>query len=145
MDIIAGQDCVGAGVEPDISERYSRANRFRSLTRLNLIYEVLKFARDGLVMVRIPAGAGTHQVVERLGNLGIQPQLNAAAYVVVPHIAQIALTAPYVEKQITYQYPGLMHNPKRLVPVTGEKAAILYENYTLYREALLAGRITPLN
>lgn len=38
-----------------------------------------------------------------------------------------------------YQYPGLMHNPRHPVPAGGERAATLYENYAIYREAMLNG------
>ena len=53
-------------------------------------------------------------------------------------VAQLELTAPFVEKQLIYQYPGLMHHPDHPVHVGGERAATLYMDYAAYRDALLA-------
>ncbi|MFA7232452.1 MAG: hypothetical protein WC071_14360, partial [Victivallaceae bacterium] len=54
--------------------------------------------------------------------------------------AQLDLSAPYVDKQIIYQYPGLMQHPDHPVKVGGERAITLYEEYVIYRQAVLEGR-----
>jgi hypothetical protein len=52
-------------------------------------------------------------------------------------VTQLKYTAPYVEKQIIYQYPGLMTHPDFPVKVGSERAETLYEQYFLYRENIL--------
>lgn len=143
VDIIAYQDTVGLGVEPDIFGRYARADRFRSLARLPFVYEELSYAHDAW-----ESGNPWNQYVRPRGRTRLWNDLEIWEFdyrgVLQPAefsriTAQLDLTAPFVEKQIIYQYPGLMHNPRHPVPVGGERAAALYENYAIYREAMLNG------
>ena len=143
VDIIAYQDTVGLGVEPDIFGRYARADRFRSLARLPFVYEELSYAHDAW-----ESGNPWNQYVRPRGRTRLWNDLEIWEFdhrgVLQPAefsriTAQLDLTAPFVEKQIIYQYPGLMHNPRHPVPVGGERAATLYENYAIYREAMLNG------
>ena len=143
VDIIAYQDTVGLGVEPDIFGRYARADRFRSLARLPFVYEELSYAHDAW-----ESGNPWNQYVRPRGRTRLWNDLEIWEFdhrgVLQPAefsriTAQLDLTAPFVEKQIIYQYPGLMHNPCHPVPVGGERAATLYENYAIYREARLSG------
>ena len=55
-------------------------------------------------------------------------------------VAQLERTVPFVDKQIIYQYPGLMQHPDHPIPVGGERAITLYESYALYRDSVLQGR-----
>ncbi len=149
VDIAAYQDTVGLGVEPDIFGRHARADRYRSLDRLPFMYEALKFAHDGWCT---PEDAPNHYwnfYTRPRGRTALWNDLEIWEFdhrkILYPTelsrvAAQLELTAPYVDKQIIYQYPGLMHHPDHPVPVGGERARTLYETYALYREAVLAGR-----
>ena len=54
--------------------------------------------------------------------------------------AALDLTAPHVEKQVIFQYPGLLCSPDFPAGLGGERAADLYEQYADYGHRLLAGR-----
>ncbi len=149
VDIAAYQDSVGLGVEPDIFGRHARANRYHSLDRLPHFFEMAKFAHDGWT--------SREERDQKLWNFYLRDRGRTALWndlelwefdhrkELLPTelsrvVAQLELTAPYVDKQIIYQYPGLMHHPDHPVKVGGERAATLYENYALYRQAVLDGR-----
>lgn len=149
VDIAAYQDSIGLCVEPDIFGRFSRADRFQRLARLPVLYETAKFAHDGW--------ASDEQKNDKLWNCYLRKRGRTALWNDVEiwefnHnkelltaelsriVAQLELTAPYVDKQIIYQYPGLMHHPHHRVKVGGERAATLYEDYAIYRQAVLENR-----
>jgi len=147
VDIIAYQDTVGLGVEPDIFGRYARADRSRGLARLPWLYEMHRFTHDGWIAPDATPNLWNGYTRSR-GRTALWNDLeiwefNHRQELLPTEIARVAaqleLTAPFVDKQIIYQYPGLMHNPNHPVPVGGERAATLYETYALYREAVLAG------
>ncbi|MDD3155518.1 MAG: DUF4434 domain-containing protein [Victivallaceae bacterium] len=144
VDVIAYQDCVGVGVEPDIFGRYARANRFRSLARLPFVYEELKFAHDawnsGDLWNQYSRARGKTKLWNDVEIWEFDNQRTLLPTELSRITAQLDMTAPFVEKQIIYQYPGLMHHPNHPVHVGGERAATLYENYAIYRQALLEGR-----
>lgn len=149
VDIIAYQDTVGLGVEPDIFGRYARADRFRSLDRLPFLFEQLKFIHDGWFAPEAPDINYWNFYTRKRGRTALWNDLEIWEFdhrkELIPTelsrvTAQLELTARYVDKQIIYQYPGLMHHPGHPVPVGGERARTLYETYQLYRDAVLAGR-----
>ena len=146
VDVIAYQDTVGLGVCPDVYGRHAMAGRHASLARLPEMYRMLKFAHDAWQ----PAGA------EKPGywNYYTRPRGRTALWndleiwefdhrtALYPTelsrvVSQLELTAPYVEKQIIFQYPGFMCHPDHPVKVGGERAVTLYEEYALYREMVL--------
>ncbi|MST99007.1 DUF4434 domain-containing protein [Victivallaceae bacterium BBE-744-WT-12] len=149
VDIIAYQDTVGLGVEPDIFGRYARADRLRSLERLLFLYEMLRFSHDGWQSPECPEPDYWNYYTRKRGRTALWNDVEIWEFdhrrELIPAelsriTAQLDLTAPYVDKQIIYQYPGLMHHPGHPVPVGGERARTLYETYAVYREAVLAGR-----
>jgi hypothetical protein len=148
VDIIAYQDTVGLGVCPDAFGRHARAGRHLSLDRLPFLYEALKYAHDAWQ----PADAATpgywNHYTRPRGRTALWNDLEVWEF---DHrlslhptelsrvVSQLDLTAPYVDKQIIFQYPGLMQHPDHPVPVGGERARTLYEEYAAYRENLLRG------
>lgn len=149
VDIIAYQDTVGLGVEPDIFHRHERANRYRSLDRLPVLYEQLKFIHDGWHHPDAEEIGYWNFYLRKRGRTALWNDLEVWEFdhrkELIPTelsrvVAQLELTAPYVDKQIIYQYPGLMHNPSHPVPVGGERARTLFETYQVYRQAVLEGR-----
>ena len=147
VDICAYQDTVGLGVEPDIFGRHARAGRYQSLHRLPVLYEMAKFAHDGWVANEpTPAELWNFYRRER-GRTALWNDLEIWEFnhkrELLPTelsrvVAQLELTAPFVDKQIIYQYPGLMCHPDHPARVGGgERAVTLYETYALYRESLL--------
>jgi hypothetical protein len=146
VDIIAYQDSVGLAVEPPFLGRIHRYDRHRSLHRLPELYSMLKFAHDAwqpadaekpnlwtyYTRSRGPTALWNNVEVWEFDHRGA---LVPAEFSRV--VSQLDLTAPFVRKQIIYQYPGLMCHPDHPVPVGGERAVTLYEQYMLYRNRLL--------
>ena len=142
VDIIAYQDTVGLGVCPDAYGRHARAGRALSLDRLPYMYEGLKYAHDAWQ----PAGAtdkfwnyytrprGRTALWNDLEVWEFDHRLSCVPTEISRVVSQLELTAPYVEKQIIFQYPGLMCHPDFPVKVGGERAVTLYEGYALWRE-----------
>ena len=150
VDIVAYQDCVGLGVEPDMFGRHAQADRHHSLHRLPYLYQRLKFAHDGWCAgePKLDLSYWNAYFRER-GRTAIWNDLEIWEFdhrcTILPTelsrvVSQLDLTAPFVEKQIIYQYPGLMQHPDHPVKVGGERAITLYEDYANYRKAVLAGR-----
>ena len=149
VDIIAYQGTVGRGAEPEMVGRYARADRLRSLERLPFLYEMLRFSHDGWQSPECPEPDYWNYYTRKRGRTALWNDVEIWEFdhrrELIPAelsriTAQLDLTAPYVDRQIIYQYPGLMHHPGHPVPVGGERARTLYETYAVYREAVLAGR-----
>jgi hypothetical protein len=151
VDIIAYQDTVGVGFEPDPHGRSGLASRHQVLDRLPYFYQALQFAHDGwkdsngdLANISYWNTYFRERGRTALWNDVEIWELDHNLTLVPTEIARIAsqldLTAPYVDKQIIFQYPGLMQHPDHPVKVGGERAVTLYEQYALYRDAVLAGR-----
>ncbi len=141
VDIIAYQDTVGLGVDERRWGRIARADRRTSLERLPLLYDNFKFAHDAW-----HENEFCYHYCRKRGRTAIWNDLEIWEFdrdgALLPTemsriAAQLELTAPYVDKQIIYQYPGLMHNPAHPVRLGGERAATLYEAYVYYREMVL--------
>ncbi len=146
VDIVAYQDTVGLGVDERRWGRIARADRHTSLDRLPLLYDNLKFAHDAW-----RENEFCYHYRRSRGRTAIWNDLEIWEFdrdgALMPTemsriAAQLELTAPYVDKQIIYQYPGLMHNPAHPVRLGGERAATLYEAYVYYREMVL-GALRP--
>jgi len=144
VDIVAYQDTVGLAC-PEIFGRHARADRHLSLHRLPLVYEGLKYAHDGWKPADTKIGYWNLYTRPR-GRTAIWNDLEIWEF--DSHLAlyptelsridsQLTLTAPYVEKQIIYQYPGFMCHPDNPVKVGGERAVTLYEAYAFYRQQVL--------
>lgn len=149
VDIIAYQDTVGLGVEPDIFGRHSRANRFKSLARLPYLYEQLKFIHDGYTPPEAKEINLWNYYTRKRGRTLLWNDLEIWEFDhkqrLVPTelsriVAQLELSAPFVDKQIIYQYVGLMNSPRHPVQFFGDRASLLYEGYQLYRNAILKQR-----
>lgn len=151
VDIIAYQDTVGLGVCPDIFGRHGRANRAKSLERLPFMYAALKYAHDGWQPADAVKPSYWYHYNRLRGRTALWNDLEIWEFDhrrgLLPTelsrvVSQLDLTAPYVEKQIIYQYPGLMCHPDHPAKVGGERAVTLYEGYALYR-AHLCGDQSP--
>ncbi len=151
VDIVAYQDCVGLAVEPDPFGRYLMADRHHSLHRLPYLYQRLKFAHDGWKDMNAEKKSlsywncyfrerGRTAIWNDVEIWEMDHRLSLIPTEISRVAAQLELTAPFVEKQIIYQYPGLMQHPDHPVKVGGERAITLYEDYANYRQAVLAGR-----
>ena len=151
VDIVAYQDCVGLGVEPDPLGRYLMADRHHSLHRLPYLYQRLRFAHDGWRDSNAEKKSlcmwntyfrerGRTAIWNDLEIWEFDSKLSLIPTEISRMAAQLDLTAPFVEKQIIYQYPGLMQHPDHPVKVGGERAITLYEDYANYRQAVIAGR-----
>lgn len=150
VDIIAYQDSVGLGVPPGPFNRYLMADRHHSLHRLPYLYQSLKFAHDGWNAADAKHPGYWNYYRRDRGRTAIWNDLEIWEMdhnkTLVPTeisrvVAQLELTAPFVEKQIIYQYPGLMQHPDHPIKVGGERAITLYEEYVLYRDAVLTGKL----
>jgi hypothetical protein len=145
VDIIAYQDTVGLGVCPDAFGRHARAGRHLSLDRLPFMYEGLKYAHDAWQPPGSKRGYWNYYTRPRgrtalwndLEIWEFDHRLSLHPTELSRVVSQLEKTAPYVEKQIIYQYPGLMWHPDHPVKVGGERAATLYEEYAVYREKVL--------
>ena len=146
IDIIAYQDTVGLGVAPDKFGRFAMADRHDSLHRLPYMFQRLKFAHDGWHASSETEMDYWNYYTRKRGRTAIWNDLEIWEFdshgrlfptELSRIVAQLDLTAPYVEKQIIYQYPGLMCHPDHSLHVGGERAATLYEDYARYRESLL--------
>lgn len=149
VDIVAYQDSVGLGVCPDALGRHARADRHETLHRLPLLYKGLRWSHDAWQ----PAddvksfwhyyhrARGRTAIWNDLEVWEFDHRLSLHACEFSRMVSQLRLTAPYVEKQIIYQYPGLMCHPDHPIKAGGERAVTLYEEYALYREAVLKGRL----
>ncbi len=156
VDVIAYQDSVGMA-ESLGAYRYRRGSSHRNLVSLPYIYEQIKFAHDGWLPDNGIKVTGDHcwNFYRRSKRTAFWNDLeiwdidinNALVPARMSRImSQLALSAPFVDKQIMYQYVGLMHNPKHPVRIGGNAAAHLYEAYQEYRSRILAGeRLTTYN
>jgi hypothetical protein len=148
VDIMAYQDTVGLGC-PDAFGRHSLADRHMSLHRLPEVYKNLKAAHDAWQ----PADSATpgywNYYTRPRGRTALWNDLEVwefdRRFALYPTElaridSQLTLTAPYVEKQIIFQYPGFMCHPDNPVKVGGERAVTLYEAYAGYREDVLKGK-----
>lgn len=148
VDIVAYQDTVGLGVEPDMFGRHARANRFESLEQIHYLFKFVKYAHDGWQKSDAEQIDLWNCYFRARGRTALWNDLEIWEF---DHrkslhptelsrvVAQLERSAPFVDKQIIYQYPGLMHHPDHPVHVGGERAATLYESYALYRESVLNG------
>ena len=84
-------------------------------------------------------GARFQQEIRRLGEAGWQRMVQDMHGIGID--TQLRLTAPYVDKQVMYQYPGLMCHPDHPIHVGGERAVTLYETYVHDREQIRDGRL----
>ena len=146
-DIIAYQDSVGLGVEPDIFGRFANGDRHARLHRLPIYYSFVKNAHDAYCGNEITKKSPLWYCYARkkgrtalwndleIWEFDHKKRLYPAEFSRI--VSQLDRTAPYVDKQIIYQYPGLMHNPAHPVRVGGERAALLFEQYKAYRDAYL--------
>ncbi len=147
VDIVAYQDSVGLGVYPDALGRYARADRYQTLHRLPILYKGLRWSHDAW-QPEDQVKSYYHYYPRARGRTAIWNDVEVWEFdhrlALLPAefsrvVSQLELTAPYVEKQIIYQYPGFMCHPDHPVKVGGERAVTLYEQYALYREHLLKG------
>ncbi len=149
VDIIAYQDTVGLGVCPDAFGRCKTTDRHRSLHRLPEMYRALKFAHDAWQPPDAAQPGYWNYYARPRGRTALWNDLEIWEFdhrlSLLPTelsriVSQLELTAPYVEKQIIYQYPGLMCHPDHPVPVGGERAVTLYEGYAAWRDCVLSGK-----
>ena len=149
VDIVAYQDNVGLGVEPDVFGRHSRANRFESLEQLTCLFKFVKFAHDCLQAADAKSIDHWNCYFRPRGRTRLWNDLEIWEFdqreALHPTelsrlVAQLERTAPFVDKQIIYQYPGLMQHPDHPIHVGGERASTLYESYALYRDSVIKGR-----
>ena len=150
VDIIAYQDTVGMGC-PDCYARYALADRHLSLHRLPEMFKMLRFAHDAWQPADAKDPIYWNYYTRPRGRTAIWNDLEIwemdARHALYPTElaridSQLTLTAPYVDKQVIYQYPGLMCHPDFPVKVGGERAVTLYEAYTQYREKVLKSPIS---
>lgn len=147
VDIIAYQDTVGLGVCPDAFGRCKTTDRHMSLHRLPEMYRWLKFAHDAWQPADSKEPGYWNYYTRPRGRTALWNDLEVWEFdhrlslhptELARVVSQLDLTAPYVEKQIIFQYPGLMCHPDHPVKVGGERAVTLYEEYAVYREHLIA-------
>ena len=147
VDIVAYQDTVGLGC-PDIFGRHAAADRHLSLHRLPELYKGLKTAHDAWQPADAAKPGYWNYYTRTRGRTALWNDLEI--WEVDPRGAiyptelaridsQLTLTAPFVEKQIIFQYPGFMCHPDHPVQVGGERAVTLYEAYAVYRDNVLKG------
>jgi hypothetical protein len=148
VDIVAYQDGVGLNITPKDWNRFPETDRYRSLHRLPILYDRLKSAHDGYEPPDASPKSFWNYYTRRRGRTAIWNDLEVWEFdhrgALIPAEmsrvqSQLELTAPYVEKQIIFQYPGLLCHPDFPVKVGGERAVELYEQYAAYRENLLNG------
>ncbi len=149
VDIMAYQDTVGLAC-PDVFGRHAAADRHQSLHRLPELYKGLKAAHDAWQPADAAQPVYWNYYTRPRGRTALWNDLEIweldRRHALVPTElarvdSQLTLTAPYVDKQIIYQYPGLMCHPDSPVKVGGERAVTLYEAYVAYRDDVLAGRL----
>lgn len=149
VDIVAYQDNVGLGVVPDMFGRHARANRYKSLDYLEPLYKFIKFAHDGWQDQDAGEIDYWNCYFRRRGRTALWNDLEIWEFdhrkALHPTelsrvVAQLEESAPFVDKQIIYQYPGLMHHPDHPIKVGGERAATLYEGYAAYRDTVIGGK-----
>ena len=145
VDIVAYQDTVGLGC-PDVFGRHARADRHLSLHRLPELYKQLKAAHDAWQPAAAEKPVYWNYYTRARGRTALWNDVEiwefdrrGALYPIeLARIdSQLTLTAPYVDKQIVYQYPGFMCHPDNPDAVGGERARTLYEAYACYREGIL--------
>jgi hypothetical protein len=150
VDIIAYQDTVGLCACPDQHARGLRANRHHTLDRLPFLYEQLRYFHNAWQPQNSPSPGYWNYYTRSRGRTALWNDLEVWEFdhrrellsaETARVISQLDLTAPYVDKQIIFQYPGLMHNPDHPIPLGGERARTLYEGYYIYRQDLLAGKL----
>ncbi len=148
VDIIAYQDNAGLGVSPDTLGRTVRFSRQESFDYMKYCYEMLRYYHDGW-QDRAKADNYWNGYFRKRGRVALWNDLEVWEFntrnELIPAeasrvVAQLEVSAPYVDKQIIYQYTGLMQNPARKRKCGGERAETLYEEYKYYRENLLAGK-----
>lgn len=147
VDIIAYQDTVGLGVCPDAFGRCKTTDRHMSLHRLPEMYRSLKYAHDAWQPADAEKPGYWNYYTRPRGRTALWNDLEIWEF---DHrlslhptelsrvVSQLELTAPYVDKQIIYQYPGFMCHPDHPVKVGGERAVTLYEEYAAWRAKLLS-------
>lgn len=147
-DIMAYQDTVGLGC-PDAFGRHAHADRHLSLHRLPEVYKWLKEAHDAWQPTAAKNPGYWNYYTRSRGRTALWNDLEVwefdHRFALYPTElarldAQLTLTAPYVEKQIIYQYPGFLCHPDSPVQVGGERAVTLYEAYAGYRADVLSGK-----
>ena len=152
VDIVAYQDSVGLHARLD-GYRFRRGSRYRNLAALPYIYEQIRYAHDGWTGKPWEEidGNDCWNFYKRKKRTAFWNDLEIWEFdihgALVPTeisriMSQLELTAPYVDKQIIYQYPGLMHHPDHPIHVGGERAASLYEAYAQYYQDVCSGN-TP--
>ena len=149
VDIVAYQDTVGMGC-PDVFGRFALADRHLSLHRLPELYKGLKAAHDAWQPADAANPGYWNYYTRPRGRTALWNDLevwecDAKGALYPTELAridsQLTLTAPYVEKQVIFQYPGLMCHPDHPVKVGGERAVTLYEAYAAYRDKVLIGQL----
>lgn len=149
VDIVAYQDTVGMACV-DVFGRYATADRHLTLHRLSEMYKWLKAAHDSWQPADAEKPGYWSYYTRTRGRTALWNDLEVWEFdsrgaLYPTEIArvdsQLTLTAPYVDKQIIYQYPGLMCHPDSRVLVGGERAVTLYESYVAYRAKVLKGEI----
>lgn len=149
IDIMAYQDTVGLGC-PDAFGRYNTADRRLALQRLPEMYKWLKQAHDGWQPVDAEKPGYWNYYTRPRGRTALWNDLEVWEFdhrhaLYPTELAridsQLTLTEPYVEKQIIFQYPGLMCHPDSPVKVGGERAVTLFEAYAGYRDDVLSGKL----
>ena len=149
VDIMAYQDTVGLGC-PDVFGRHAMGDRHMSLHRLPEVYKWLKSAHDAWQPADAPNPGYWNYYTRARGRTALWNDLEIWEFdrrgslypTELSRIdSQLTLTAPYVEKQIIYQYPGLMCHPDNPVRTGGERAVTLYEAYAGYRADVIGGKL----
>ncbi len=149
VDIIAYQDGVGLNITPKSWNRFPETNRFDSLARIPHLYRQIKDAHDAW---QDPEDVQSYwnYYTRAGGRTAFWNDLEVWEFdhrgALIPAetsrvVSQLELSAPYVDKQIIFQYPGLMCHPDFPVKVGGERAVTLYEQYACYRQRILSGEL----
>jgi hypothetical protein len=145
VDVVAYQDGVGINITPKSWNRFPQTNRYHSLDRLPYLYEVIRKAHDAWQDPDNPRTYWNYYTRPR-GRTAFWNDLEVWEFdhrgALIPAEmsrvqAQLELTAPFVDKQVIFQYPGLLCSPEAEVKVGGERAVELYEQYAAYRQRLL--------
>jgi hypothetical protein len=145
VDILAYQDGVGINITPKSWNRFPATNRHHSLDRLPYYWELIKRGHDGWQDPKKPTTFWNYYTRPR-GRTKLWNDLEIWEFdhrgAVIPGEmsriqSQLELSAPFVDKQTIFQYPGLMCHPDAPVKVGGERAVELYEQYAAYRQRLL--------
>lgn len=149
VDIVAYQDTVGLGC-PDAFGRHAMGDRHMTLHRLPEMFKWLKAAHDGWQPADAENPGYWNYYTRPRGRTALWNDLEVWEFdrrlaLYPTELAridsQLTLTAPYVEKQIIFQYPGFMCHPDNPVKVGGERAVTLYEAYAGYREDVIKGKL----